>query len=209
MLYDSTSTIETFLNAAAAKQPTPGGGSVAALVGALSASMGEMVLNYSIGKKSLAAFENELRPALAEFTRARRLMQQLMLEDQAAFEAMQRIGKLPADSTERASSYPAALLACIRVPQTMAATAVAILELCDRMVSFANVHLLSDLAVCADLAMAATRCAVYNVKINLKDVTDEQDRRSIESSMSQLLGHAAALIQKVAPRIWQRVETGA
>lgn len=209
MIYDSTTTIDAFLTAAAAKQPTPGGGSVAALVGGLSATMGEMVLNYSIGKKSLEAYQSELRPALAEFTRARRMMQQLMVEDQAAFEAISRLQKLPPDSPERTSAYPAALLACIRVPQTMAATAVAILELCDRMASFVNIYLLSDLAVCADLAMATTRCAIYNVRANLKDVKDDQDRTSIQSSMSHVLAHAAALIQKVAPRIWERVENGA
>src|SRR4051812_18812327 len=56
--YDQHHTIESFLAAAAAKQPAPGGGSVAALAGALAASMGEMVINYSLGKKNLAAYES-------------------------------------------------------------------------------------------------------------------------------------------------------
>ena len=64
-MHDEKNTIEEFLNAAAAKQPAPGGGSVTALVGALAASMGEMVINYSIGKKDLEPFIDELRPALA------------------------------------------------------------------------------------------------------------------------------------------------
>ena len=64
-MYDANTKLADFLNAAAAKQPTPGGGSIAALAGALAASMGEMVLNYSIGKKSLAEHEPALRDALA------------------------------------------------------------------------------------------------------------------------------------------------
>src|SRR5882724_4609782 len=100
-MYDVGNTIDAFLTAAAAKQPAPGGGSVTALVGALAASMGEMVLNYSVGKKSLAAHEPEFRAALAEFTRLRAMMLQLMVEDQLAYEAITALRKLPADSAER------------------------------------------------------------------------------------------------------------
>jgi formiminotetrahydrofolate cyclodeaminase len=52
-LHDQTTSIEKFLEAASAKQPTPGGGSISALAGALAAAMGEMVVNYSVGKKGL------------------------------------------------------------------------------------------------------------------------------------------------------------
>jgi formiminotetrahydrofolate cyclodeaminase len=205
---ESTSTIEAFLEAAAAKTPTPGGGSITALVGALSAAMGEMVLNYSVGKKSLEAYQDELRPALAELTRARRMMLQLLVEDQAAYEALARVQKLPADSPQRREQLDPALLASIRVPQAMSAAAVAVLEICDRVVNFVNYHLLSDLAVCADLAMAVARCANYSVRVNLKSVTDEADRRSVEAMNSQMLSHAAVLIQRISPRIWARDAQG-
>src|SRR6476661_2817387 len=92
---DATTSIESFLTAAAAKQPAPGGGSVTALAGALAASMGEMVLNYSVGKKNLAEHEPELKTGLAEFTRARGLLVQLMNEDQLAFESLTAAKKLP------------------------------------------------------------------------------------------------------------------
>ncbi|MCC6422848.1 MAG: cyclodeaminase/cyclohydrolase family protein [Phycisphaerales bacterium] len=201
-------TIREFLDAAAAKKPTPGGGSVAALVGALAASMGEMVLNYSVGKKDLAVYAGELKSALESFHRARRILTQLMEEDQAAFEVISTIKKLPIDNAERIDRLPAALLACIRAPQTMAATGVAILELCDRMVDRVNYYLLSDLAVSADLAMATVRCAVYNVRVNLGDITEVDERRSIESTCGQMLSHALTLIQRVSPRIQARCDKG-
>jgi formiminotetrahydrofolate cyclodeaminase len=207
-MYDSKTPLDQFLAAAAARQPTPGGGSVTAVVGALAATMGEMVLHYSIGKKNQQAVDEELAPVLAGLTRSREVLMQLMIEDQLAYEALTRIRKLPADSPERAEKYPAALVACIRVPEAMAATGVAILELCDRVVNFANYYLLSDLAVCSDLAMATTRCAIYNVRVNLKELTEEGDRRRIESSISQMLQRAAELIQKVSPRIWARDSQG-
>src|SRR3954465_1046993 len=77
-MYDATTPIDQFLNAAAAKQPAPGGGSVTALVGALAASMGEMTVNYSVGKKGLEEHQDELRAALAELTRARAVLLALM-----------------------------------------------------------------------------------------------------------------------------------
>jgi formiminotetrahydrofolate cyclodeaminase len=179
---------------------------VTALAGALAASVGEMALNYSVGKAGLEAFQDELKPALAELTKARGLLVQLMVEDQGAFEAMTKARKLPAEDPNRQGAFDAALLACIRIPEAMAATCVAILEVTDRVVNFINPHLLSDLAVCADLAMATTRCAVYNVRANLPDVKDPADRSTIEGTVRSVLGRAAELIQRVAPRIWERHE---
>lgn len=207
-MYDTDTTIGQFLEAAAAKQPAPGGGSVAALVGALAASMGEMVVNYSVGKKGLEAHREELAAALRELGRARALMLQLMVEDQVAYEALTVARKLPESSAQRAEQFPAALLASISTPQSVGATAVAILGLCDRLVEMCNHYLLSDLAVSADLAMATVRCAVYNVRVNLVDVTDPAERQRIESDMGQVLSHAAMLIQRVSPRIWARHAEG-
>ena len=203
-MYDQNATIKQFLDAAAARQPTPGGGSVTALAGALAATMGEMTVNYSIGKKDLAAFEGELKPALAEYHRARQVLVQLMAEDQAAYAALTAARKLPDGSAERAAQLPAALAASIRGPQAIAATAVAVLELCERVVNFVNPWLLSDLAVCADLSMATVRCAVYNVRVNLPDVTDAAERQRIEGATFELLSRAGLLIQQVSPRIWAR-----
>lgn len=208
-MYDSATTIEGFLGATAARQPTPGGGAVAGLVGALAAALGEMVINFSIGPKNLEPYLAELKPALAELGRARELMQQLMVEDQLGYDAYSAARKLPKESPQRQEQLDAALLVCIRVPETIAATGIAILERCDHLVNFVNKWLLSDLAVCSDLAMAVIRCAIYSVRANLSQVTDPKDRQSIESSIGQLLSRAVELIQSVAPRIWERQQQGA
>jgi len=207
-MYDESTTISVFLDAAAAKQPAPGGGSVTALVGALAVSMGEMVVNYSVGKKGLEQHQDELRAVLAELHRARQLMLSLMAEDQAAYEALTAARKLPADSPQREQDVAVALLACISVPEAMAATAVAVLELCDRIVDCVNYHLLSDLAVCAELAMATLRCAVYNVRVNLPEMRDVSARGKVEGTIAQVMSHGGKHIQRVAPRIWQRHATG-
>jgi formiminotetrahydrofolate cyclodeaminase len=203
-MYDQTTSIEKFLDAAAAKQPTPGGGSAAALVGALAAAMGEMVVNYSVGKKGLEAHAPKLRHALAVFHRGREMMLGFLSEDQSAYEALATARKLSADLPDRDSSIAAASLLCIQVPQSMAITAVEIMGLAEAIVEEVNPNLLSDLAVCAELAMATTRTAIYNVRVNLSGIKDVQERRKIEETCERLLSRATALIGRVIPRIWQR-----
>ncbi|HEX4124426.1 MAG TPA: cyclodeaminase/cyclohydrolase family protein [Tepidisphaeraceae bacterium] len=207
-MFDRSTPIAVFLDALAARQPTPGGGSVAALTGALAAATGEMVVNYSLGKKELAPYAGELEPVLEQLQRARDMLLELMVEDQGVYQALSAARKIPESDPQRKEKIDAALLAAIRAPEAIGAAAVAILDVCDRIINFVNFHLLSDLAVSADLAMATTRCAVYNVRVNLTGLTDPADRQRIESTISQLLTRAAALIQKVGPRIRARQEQG-
>ena len=204
MPYDATCTLAQFLDGAAAKQPAPGGGSVTALAGALAAAIGEMVLNYSVGKKGLEAHRAEMKSSLAELHRARQLLLILMVEDQTAYEALTAARKLPKDSAQWKSDYPAALLASIRTPEVIAATGVAILESADRLVDRVNHYLLSDLAVCAELAMATVRCGNYNVRVNQSSLSEPADRARVEQAIAQTHDRAMALIRRVIPRIWDR-----
>jgi len=201
-LLDRTTTIEKFLEAAAAKQPTPGGGSAAALAGALAAAMGEMVVNYSVGKKGLENHAEALKAGLGEFRRAREIMLELMAEDQSAYEAMAAARK-GADS----ATWEQTVMICTTVPQTIAGTAVAILELADGLAEKVNQYLLADLSVCAELAMATTRAALYNVQANLKEIGDVEQRRRIEQTSDRLLSRARGVIQSVVRRISQRASS--
>lgn len=203
-MHDLSTPISAFLDATAARQPTPGGGAVTALTGALSAAIGEMVLNYSIGKKGYEAFEGELAPALQQLQQHRAAMSKALVDDQIAYGTLTAARKLP-DSPDKAARVKAALQAAIRAPQEMANSAVGILQVCDRIINFVNPWLLSDLAVCADLAMATARCAIYNVRVNLTEVKDAGERQQIEAEIGQVLSCSAELIRQVAPRVWDRL----
>jgi formiminotetrahydrofolate cyclodeaminase len=205
-MFDRTTTIDSFLSATAAKQPTPGGGSVAALAGALASAIGQMVLSYSIGKKDLLPFTETLKSAAQELQQAREVLLRLMVEDQEAYAELTATRKLPTDSPERIQRLPIAVQACIRCPAAVGATAVAILKLCDQVVEIVNPWLLSDLAVCADLAMATVRSATYNVRVNLSSIESVPERHEIQSDTDLMLSHAKVLIQQVGPRIWSRYD---
>jgi formiminotetrahydrofolate cyclodeaminase len=169
--------------------------------------MGEMVVNYSVGKKGLEAHTAQLREALAVLHRGREMMMGFLAEDQAAYEALTAARKLPGDAADREGKIAAASLLCIQVPESMAITAVEILGVADSIVDVANKYLLSDLAVCCELAMATARTAVYNVRVNLADV-DGEKRKKIEETCDRLIGKATGIIKRVIPRIWERVAQG-
>ena len=186
-----------------AKQPAPGGGSVTALVGALAASMGEMVVNFSVGKKDLLEHQDELKESLAELGRARKILLELMIEDQAAFEVLGAIRKLPPTDPTRGGKFDAALLACIRIPQAIGASALAILKLCEKLVDRVNRFLLSDLAVCAGIGdgdralLGLQRC-----RINLGDVVDPNERRKFDDAAATQIQESSKMIQRLMPRVW-------
>lgn len=178
------------------------------MCGALAAAMGEMVVNYSVGKKGLEAHQDEFRTVLAEMHRARQMMLSLMVEDQSAYEALTAARKLPKESEQYRTDYPSALAASIRTPQAIAVTAAAVLDLAARLADVANYYLLSDLAVCAELAMATVRCGIYNVRVNLPEVADPADRLHIAETIDHIHTRARDVIQRLMPRIWDRNRKG-
>ena len=155
-----------WLDAASARRPAPGGGAVAALVGALSAAMGQMTLNYSAGRKANSGEDEAvIGEALAELGRARSLLTRLMEEDQAAFASLQAAKKAGDDAATEAASA-----ACLAVPRAVMAAGLGVLDAAGRVAGVANPYLLSDLEVCGELALAAVRCGRYNVRANLGDL---------------------------------------
>ncbi len=177
---------------------------MAALAGALSAAIGEMVLAYSVGRRDSAAHDDQLRHVAAELAKGREVLLQLMVDDQSAYAELTAVRKLPADSAERADRLPATVLACVRCPQAIGATAVAILGLCEQVVDHVNPWLLSDLAVCADLATATARAAGYNVRVNLPSVTDIDARGKLAAETDQIWSNALERVKRVSPKIWAR-----
>ena len=175
-----TTPLADWLSAAASRQPVPGGGSVAAVAGALAAAMGAMTLRFSQGRKANTPDdETAIESTLAEMDRGRLLLLRLAEEDQTAYAAL------------RADKNDATVAAAIAVPQAIMATALALLDAAVRAAPVANPWLLSDLQVCGDLATAAVRCGSYNVLANLGDLDaaeaqrlrgecDEQVNRAVE-----------------------------
>ncbi|HXZ11612.1 MAG TPA: glutamate formimidoyltransferase [Candidatus Sulfotelmatobacter sp.] len=167
---------QPFLDAVAEPTATPGGGSVAALAGALAASLGQMVAGLSRKKKSQAAYAEPLSQALAEFHAASRELAEAIDRDAASFESVMAAYKLPQDSPEdqrrRAETIEQALQGAAKVPLEVAEKAAGIFDRLRQLESISSPSMLSDVRVGRWMAAAAVRGALENVSINLESITD-------------------------------------
>jgi formiminotetrahydrofolate cyclodeaminase len=160
------------LDAVAAKSPAPGGGFVASAVGALAAALGQMVLAYSLGRKSLAEHESHNAEVDRRLLQTRLLLLQLAKEDAAAYEIVNELQRLPEDDARRAKELPGAAMAATQIPLAVAAACTDLLRLCESLTGTTNPWLRSDLAIAAVLAEAGARACRWNVAINLSLLDD-------------------------------------
>jgi glutamate formiminotransferase len=164
------------LDAVASPAPTPGGGSVAALAGALAASLGQMVAQLSRQKKSQAQFAEQLSAALAELRRAGDALAQAMDEDAQAYEAVMAAFRLPKNSEQeqqkRADAIQQATRGAAEVPLRVAEAAATLDAQLGQLEPFISPSMISDLHVGRLMAAAAVRGALENVAINLESITD-------------------------------------
>lgn len=166
--------LDTLLARLASKEPVPGGGAVAPVVGALSAGLAEMVVAYSIGRKALAEHEGELREAGARLERARVALLELADADAGAYAALNAAFKLDKSDDQRGEKIAAGARAAVIPPQATMAMGVDLLRLYERLAAITNRQLASDLRIAAILAEAAVRASVENVLVNLPLLGDAE-----------------------------------
>lgn len=168
--------LHAYTAAVAAGTPTPGGGSVAAVVGALGAALGEMVANLTLGRERYAEAEAALRPARDRLTQLRETLTAAAAEDERAYAAFRAAAALPRTTAEqkaaRAAAMREALLAATEVPLGVASAAVEIAEILEVVARAGNPHVRSDAALGALLADAALRGALLNVRGNAATLGD-------------------------------------
>lgn len=190
-------TIDQFLHALASKAPTPGGGAVASVVGALAAASANMVVSYSLGKKNLADHQPALAQAAGELTRAAALAMGLADEDAAAYGLVNELSRLPEADPRRAAELPAALRASVDVPLSIIALSTNLLRLFDRLATMSNRQLRSDLGIAAVLAEAAARSAAWNVAVNAGFLPDPAAGAAALAQARRGVDDARALAVKV------------
>ena len=168
--------VKPFLEAVAQPTATPGGGSVAALAGALAASLGQMVAGLSGTKKAGATHKERLDEAVKEFDAASRRLATAIDRDAESFQSVMVAYKLPNNTPEeirqRHTAIQSALVRAIEVPLEIAREASQLFERLGQLEPLSNPSMLSDVRVARLMASAAVRGALENVAINLESVTD-------------------------------------
>jgi formiminotetrahydrofolate cyclodeaminase len=177
--------VTNFLDELASSAPAPGGGSVAALSGALGAALVSMVCNLTLGKKGYEDVQGDIQDLLAQSEGLRQELTDLLEDDVAAYTGYSKAAKMPRateeEKAERAEAMQAALKTATDVPLRIAGAAVKVMDLCMPAAEKGNKWAVSDAGVAVLMAEAALRSAALNVLINLGSLKDEEfaaDRRA-------------------------------
>jgi formiminotetrahydrofolate cyclodeaminase len=188
---------QPFLDAVAQPTATPGGGSVAALAGALGASLGQMVAELSRKKKSQAAHVEQLSETVAEFNAASRVLAEAIDRDAVSFESVMAAYKLPQSNAEerqrRERAVQLALQGAAQVPIEVARRAAEIFERLGQLESISSPSMLSDVRVGRLVAAAGVRGALENVAINLESITDAGFSERMRSESASLLARVTEI----------------
>jgi glutamate formiminotransferase/formiminotetrahydrofolate cyclodeaminase len=192
------------LDAVAAATPTPGGGSVAALAGALAASLGQMVAGLARKKKSHSQYAEQLSAAVNELNLSARALAGAMDRDAAAYDAVMTAYKLPKETSEdesrRAEAIDKALHGAAEVPMEVAETAVRLHARLGQLESITPASMKSDIQVGKLMATAAALGALDNVEINLESISDAAFlavlRKRVANVQATLAPHPAAAVGK-------------
>lgn len=193
--------LQNYLDDLASSQSTPGGGSAAALSGAMGAGLACMVARLTEGKADYVAVQQEIAQLLqqAELLRAR--FQQLMQEDINAYGQLSACFKMPRTTSEeraaRTQAIQERLTAAALVPLEMAERAAELILCCRRIAEVGNAKVLSDIATGAALASSAGSGASWMVRVNLHSMKNPD----LVSELNIRLVKALDTIALVSPRV--------
>ncbi len=192
--------VTRFLDELASSAATPGGGSGAAIMGALGAALVSMVCNLTIGKKNYAEVEPEMRSVLHDAEALRQRLADMVAEDIAAFDGLMAAYGLPKlsdeDKAARGAAIQHALRAATEAPLACARACAEVIKLSMRAAEVGNRNVLSDAGVGALAAQAALRSAALNVDINVPSLQDQAFAQACRDEMDALLASAVPLSEQ-------------
>ncbi len=190
-------TLKAYLAAVAAAIPTPGGGSVSALAGALSVALSRMVAGLALGKTGYEGVQRDLERLEARAAPIQARLESLVEEDSAAYELVLGAMRLPRSTSRekeaRVEAMQAAYREATKVPLETMERCVEALELAKAAAELGNRSATTDAGVAILLAEAAIRGASLNCRVNLTSIRDEAFRGTAEAKLGDLLRTADRL----------------
>lgn len=190
-------TIQQFAAELSGKAAVPGGGSVAALVGSLSASLCSMAANLTSGKKKYAAYQADIERLLAASQNLRDAFLQLMDKDAEAFLPLSKAYGIPKDAPTRDEVMENALRAASAAPMDVIDKTVELLAVLEETVQKCSVLVVSDVGVAASCCRCAAESALLNVRINTKMMKDRDYAQTMNDRADAGMEEVAARCQRV------------
>lgn len=190
--------VEEFLAALSSAEPTPGGGTAAAITGASGAALVGMVARLTVGKKGFEGIEARMRDIEAAADQARGSFLDLADRDAESFAAVMAAYRLPKGTDEEKAARQEAIQRGMRgaaaVPLEIARQAVELMELGREVTETGNPNTASDGAAGTELLASACRAALRNVEINAGSIKDEAEAAELRSSCQELERRAGEIL---------------
>jgi glutamate formiminotransferase/formiminotetrahydrofolate cyclodeaminase len=194
-----------FIDEVSRDSAAPGGGSVAALSGALGAALGTMVANLSISK---SGFEKQQRTLANISQRGQNIKDRLVQavdDDTSAFDKVIKAMRMPKDTEEEKDTreiemqkgYQIATL----VPLETVKDCKEALEICYDISKIMDDGMASDVGSGACMANAGAISAAYNVRINIKSINDLKFCERTKDELNKLLGECSILVDKISNKV--------
>jgi methenyltetrahydrofolate cyclohydrolase len=196
--------VAEYLDRLAGGNPTPGGGSAAAVAGALGAALISMVCNLTAGREKYKEHEAEVVAVRAEAEAVRARLTKAIQDDALVYLAVMDTYKMPRDTEEQRAARDAArgpaLREAARVPMEIAEACVEVIRLGDRAAGKTNPNAASDIAVALFLAGGALESAVANVQINIPLIADQGYVADLRDRIDAARAARDALLDRVVER---------
>jgi len=193
--------IEDFLRELASKKPIPGGGSATALVSAISGSLISMVINLTTGKEEYSEIEEEMDQLLLIINNLELCSESAIDEDGEDFEELMKAWKLPSNTEEekliRQKEIEKASRKAAEVPRAVAEASLKILDYSKIIAKKGNKKLISDVLCGAVFAHSSLIASIYNVKINLKSIKDEDYIKKMLSKFENMEQKADEFLKEI------------
>lgn len=199
-------TVQGFADETSRDSAAPGGGSVAAVAGALAASLAAMVANLPHAKSTF----NDVRDQLEEVAVGAQALKQQLLDavddDTWAFEALMAANRN--SGPDKAARMRSATLGAAAVPLAVAEACPEIVRLCDRAGELGMRASASDAGVGGAMARAAVIGAAMNVRINLQEMTDDPEAAAMLARAETAMAETERLADALMATTWQRIGRG-
>ena len=202
-------TVQDYCKRLASNEPTPGGGSGAAVAGALAAASAAMAANFTVGKKKFADVQADIERILEVLNTQQQRLLELADADAEAYSKVGAAYGMPRDTDAekqaRQQAIQEALMAAAEVPMGVVEACAAVIAVLPELADKCNPNLISDVGVGAELGLAALRAAQLNVEVNLAFIKDEdynaEKRERLERLVVDSDSAAEITIEKVKEAI--------
>lgn len=191
------------LDQVAARTPTPGGGAVSAVCGALASALARMVAVYS---DKPSAGDEAVQAVASQLERAAAMLVDLADEDQKAYARYREANRRAKTDASLQHEANSALALCLSIPLEMCGVASQVLDVMSRLAGTANRHLLSDLRAAAILADAAVRAAGCFVRINADSMTERHAAQEVLATLERMEVSAAGRLAAVEATVKSRLQ---